>query len=106
MGSQTSKVDITVAEQGIRNRINDITSVRVTTGSLYNTINNTLNYVNETGDSMLDKRLLEPNRIVFASECLYSVLKAIPHDMHLDITRKFLINMLEIHLDPDRLSVV
>lgn len=106
MGSQTSKVDINIAEQSIRARITNITHVQVNMHFLYNMINNNLNYIDETGDSMLEHRLLEPNQLELVSECLYSVLKAIPSDMRVTVSRSFLTNMLEIHLHPDQFNIV
>ncbi len=106
MGSEISKIDISIAEQGIRSRIEMIDTIQVNMHFLYNTLNNTLNYVDENGESMLENRLLEPSQIVLASECIYSVLKSIPSDMHIDVTRRFLTNMLEIHLHPEKFNIV
>ncbi len=106
MGSEISKIDISIAEQGIRSRIEKIETIHINMHFLYNTINNTLNYVDENGETMLENRLLEPSQIVLASECIYSVLKAIPSDMHVEVTRRFLTNMLEIHLHPDKFNIV
>lgn len=106
MGSDISKIDISIAEQGIRSRIERIDTIQVNMHFLYNTLNNTLNYIDDNGESMLENRLLEPSQIVLASECIYSVLKAIPSEMHIDVMRRFLTNMLEIHLHPEKFNIV
>ena len=94
MGTRVSKVDISIAETGIRNRIQEIDMVIYDRHYLYNLINNVLNYVDDRGDSMLSSRCYNADEVALVAQCLFTSLGTMPDAEHVRFVKIFLQNLL------------
>ena len=106
MGSETSKVDLNIAEQGIRARIDRIDSIILNKNFIYNTLNHTLNYIDEFGNSMLNSRLIPPRDLVILTNSMYAMIQSIHQDQYVIVTRKCLHNILNQYLNKDEFNDV
>ncbi len=106
MGSETSKVDLNIAEQGIRARIDRIDSILLNKHFIYNTLNHTLNYIDEFGNSMLTSRLIPPRDLGILTNSMYAMIQSIPQDQYLNVTKKCLHNILNQYLNKGEFSDV
>jgi hypothetical protein len=99
MGTTISKVDLAIAETGIRNRIQDITSVVVERHALFNLVNSMLNYIDDRGETMLCKGSYTPDQIALIAQCLFTSLTTVPDHEQTRFTKIFLQNLLTERLN-------
>lgn len=94
MGTSISKVDLSIAETGIRNRIQDISHVVFERHALYQLVNNTLNYVDDRGETMLSKGCYAPDEVALIAQCLFTFLTTVSEAEQLRAAKIFLQNLL------------
>ena len=104
MGANTSKIDIVIAEQGIRNRIDNIMNINTNKHFLYNLVNDTINYTDEMGETLLVKRLIHPSDLVVVSRCMYSMLLSIDQKDRLEVSKRFLHSILDQYTSKNNFS--
>ena len=99
MGTQVSKVDLSIAETGIRNRIQEIEFVIFDRHYLFNLVNNVLNYVDDRGDTMLASGCYPPDKVILIAQCLFVSLTTLPETEHVRFVKIFLQNLLTERLN-------